>query len=521
MVMRPLLFLLTIPLAVGILFPLGALVGEAFSGTTSAGDVLGMLLSPPMLRAVGNTLWVGGLTALLSTVLGGILAYTMTLTKAPGRKALGWLFMAPLLAPSFMPAMGLVYLFGNYGLLFPTQLYGVPGLLAGGVLFTLPHTTLQLSLAFRTLDQRLLDAALLLGSDTGRRFRTVLLPHLRDAVVNALLIAFVLTVTDFGVPKLLGGNVPMLATEIYKYAIGLADFQRAALLSFWLMVPSLLAFGAYTLLSRRKEERGTPQPLRIEPNLGRDAFFGGLSWFIVAGMLASIAAVMLASFVQAWPYDRTWTLEAYSLTSLSYGIAPVVNSLGLAFSTALSGVLLAWVTSVLMTRHKEAVRPVGAFFHAAALLPMAVPGTILGLGFAMSLSGWEIFSGVWGNRLLVLFNTLVHLFTVGYLTLSTSLKALPATYEAAGLLLGRGYAYTTMRVLAPLCGRPLRETFAYFFSNALTTISALVFLYSPETITGAVAALQSLDAGYLASGAAMATIIFALNVAFRGLLIRN
>ncbi len=521
MVMRPLLFLLTIPLAVGILFPLGALVGEAFSGTTSAGDVLGMLLSPPMLRAVGNTLWVGGLTALLSTVLGGILAYTMTMTKAPGRKALGWLFMAPLLAPSFMPAMGLVYLFGNYGLLFPTQLYGVPGLLAGGVLFTLPHTTLQLSLAFRTLDQRLLDAALLLGSGTGRRFRTVLLPHLRDAVVNALLIAFVLTVTDFGVPKLLGGNVPMLATEIYKYAIGLADFQRAALLSFWLMVPSLLAFGAYTLLSRRKEERGTPQALRIEPNFGRDAFFGGLSWFIVAGMLASIGAVVLASFVQAWPYDRTWTLEAYSLTSLSYGIAPVVNSLGLAFSTALAGVLLAWVTSVLMTRHKEAVRPVGALFHATALLPMAVPGTILGLGFAMSLSGWEIFSGVWGNRLLVLFNTLVHLFTVGYLTLSTSLKTLPATYESAGLLLGRGYAYTTLRVLTPLCGRPLKETFAYFFSNALTTISALVFLYSPETITGAVAALQSLDAGYLASGAAMATIIFAVNVAFRGLFIRN
>ena len=83
MVMRPLLFLLTIPLAVGILFPLGALVGEAFSGTTPAGDVLSMLLSRPMLRAVGNTLWVGGLTALLSTVLGGILAYTMTMTKAP------------------------------------------------------------------------------------------------------------------------------------------------------------------------------------------------------------------------------------------------------------------------------------------------------------------------------------------------------------------------------------------------------------------------------------------------------
>ena len=201
MVMRGLLLLLTIPLAVGILFPLGALVGEAFSGTTPAGDVLGMLLSRPMLRAVGNTLWVGGLTALLSTILGGILAYTMTMTKAPGRKALGLLFMVPLLAPSFMPAMGLVYLFGNYGLLFPTSLYGVPGLLAGGVLFTLPHTTLQLSLAFRTLDQRLLDAALLLGSGAARRGGPVL-PFLnhgvrmqaeadRDGVVHPLHLRFV------------------------------------------------------------------------------------------------------------------------------------------------------------------------------------------------------------------------------------------------------------------------------------------------------------------------------------------
>ena len=521
MVMRLGLLLLTLPLATGIFLPLGALTREAFSSNTSLHDVVTLLFSTPMLRAVGNTLWVGALTALLSTLLGGILAYTMAMTRAPGRKALGWLFMAPLLAPSFMPAMGLVYLFGNYGVLFPTSLYGVPGLLAGGVLFTLPHTTLQLSLALRTLDQRLLDAALLLGSGSWRRLTSVVLPHVRDALVNALLIAFVLTVTDFGVPKLLGGNVPMLATEVYKYAIGLADFQRAALLSFWLMVPSLCAFGAYALLARRREERTAPQAIRLENNVCRDWGLGLLAWSIVLGMLATIGAVILASFVAAWPYDRTWTLEAYSSTSLSYGFAPIANSLSLALSVAVLGVFFTWCGSVLLTRHTERIRPLATLFHVSALLPMAVPGTILGLGFAMSFSGWELFSGVWGNRLLVLFNTLVHLFTVGYLTLSAALKTLPSSYEAAGLLLGRNYAYTTLRVLVPLCKKPMLETFAYFFSNALTTISALVFLYSPETITGAVAALQSLDAGYLASGAAMATIIFTINVAFRGLLIRN
>lgn len=518
--MRLLLLALTVPLALGIFLPLGSLLGEVFADGTTASEALTLLGSAPMLRAVGNTLWVGGLTALLSTFFGGILAYAMTLTNVPGKKWLGWLYMAPLLAPSFMPAMGLVYLFGNYGLLCSTSLYGVPGLLAGGVLFTLPHTTLQLSLAFRTLDQRLLDASALLGSGPWRRFTTVLLPHLRDAVVNALLIAFVLTVTDFGVPKLLGGNVPMLATEIYKYAIGLADFQRAALLSFWLMIPSLFAFGAYTILSRSKEERAAPQAVRIEAKPWRDGLFGLLAWGIVLGMLMTIGMVAVASFVAAWPYDRTWTLEAYSASSLSYGFAPIVNSLGLALGVATLGTLLTWIGSVLLTRHPAVVRPLGSFFHVSALLPMAVPGTILGLGFALIFPGWDIFSGVWGNRLLVLFNTLVHLFTVGYLTLSASLRTLPGTYEAVGLLLGRGYAYTTLRVLVPLCRKPLGETFAYFFSNALTTISALVFLYSPETITGAVAALQSLDAGYLASGAAMATLIFVINVLARGLFLK-
>lgn len=476
-------------------------------------------LDPHTLQALANTVGIGASVALISTVIGGIIAYTMTWTLAPGRKLLQWLYLAPLLAPSFMPAFGLIYLGGNYGILWQSNLYGYLGLILGGVIFTIPHTTLQLSLSLQRLAPNLIDASRILGANAWRRFYSIVLPHCKASIANAFLIAFVLTITDFGIPKLLGGNVPLLATEIYKYAIGLADFSEATILSLWLTIPSLIAFGIALRFSQQNTNQTVTAPT-LEKHTYRDWGLGCLAWGATLFSLSSIAIVVLASFIEFWPYKLTLSFDAYRIGEHTQGWAPFWHSLFLGGFVAVLGTGLAFLGALLCERYQTTLsRPMRFAYQILAFLPMAIPGTVLGLGYAIGMQGFSIFHGVIGSFLLIICNTTFHLYTVGHLTLTQAIKELNPHFENVGLLLQRSRLATTWNVIIPLLRKPLLETLGLLFSGALTAVSGLIFLYTPYNRTAAVSALLNLDSGYLAIGAAYATLIFLMNLGVRALLL--
>ena len=216
------LILLCLFLATGIVLPALRLLETLLSAD------LTQALSPYNQSALSNTLIIGLSVSICATILGFIVAYTISSTQAWGRSLLRVLFLAPIFAPSIMPAIGLIYLIGSNGLIFHTNLYGVMGVFLGALIFSIPHATLQALIALESLDQRLLDAAKSLKAGPLKRLFTVVLPHCKNGLLNALLVTFVLTVTDFGIPKLLAGNFPMLATEIYAQAVEQQNFGIAS-----------------------------------------------------------------------------------------------------------------------------------------------------------------------------------------------------------------------------------------------------------------------------------------------------
>lgn len=471
-------------------------------------------------NALLNTIGIGMLVAGISTIIGGAIAYAMTWTVTPGRKILQWLYLAPLLAPSFMPAFGLIYLGGNYGILWQSNLYGYLGLILGGVIFTIPHTTLQLSLSLQRLSPNLIDASRLLGANAWRRFYSIVLPHLKASIANAFLIAFVLTITDFGIPKLLGGNVPLLATEIYKYAIGLADFSEATILSLWLTIPSLIAFAVALRYSQQNAQQSITPPI-LEKNPLRDISFGCVAWGSVLFSLSSIFIVVVASFIEFWPYNLQFSLEAYKIGEHTQGWSPFFHSFILGILVAFLGTALTLLGALLCERYRDSLpSSLRITYQVLAFLPMAIPGTVLGLGYALGMQGFRLFYGVFGSFLLIICNTTFHLYTVGHLTLTQAIKDINPHYENVGLLLQRSYLSTTWHIIVPLLRKPLLETFGLLFSGALTAVSALIFIYNPFNRTAAVSALLNLDSGYLAIGAAYATLIFIMNLIVRALLLR-
>lgn len=489
-------------LVIGLVPPLANLALSVMTELTSLDDVM----TGYNVRACINTLWIGAAVSLTATATGFVVAFAMTATNAMGKCLLKALFLAPLFAPSIMPAIGLIYLIGSNGLILNTELYGALGVFLGGLVFALPHATLQIMVSLNMLDTRTLDAARSLGAGAWRRLMTVIAPHCRRGILNAILITFVLTITDFGVPKLLGGSFPVLATEIYAQAVGSQNFAVASFLSFWLLVPSLIAY--YFSSKLKQNNASANSKLLIRPNGKRDVLFSLAAWIIVGFEVSTIAVVIYGSFVTFWPYDMTLGLENYLFRNSTYGVDPWIHSLELAFGVAVLGTASAFVGAYLTQRLSGISQLLVKSYKILTALPLCIPGTVLGLGFALSFSGWPIFKGPVGSIAFLIFNTLIHLYTVAHLTTSQTLSQINSQYETVGRSLGVKTFTTVWRVVLPLSGLGLRETFCYLFASAMTTISAVVFLYTADSIVAAVAAIDMIDSGFISEGAAMSTLIF-------------
>lgn len=497
-------------LAAGLLWPLAELaILVADEGAGAAA-----FLTPYNLRAVGNTIAMGAAVALTATVLGFAVAYAITVTRTFGRGALKVLFLAPLFAPSIMPAIGLIYLVGSNGLLLNLDLYGPLGVFLAGLVFALPHTVMQLRLNLATLDVKLLAAARSLGAGPWRRFATVTLVHARAGLANAFMIAFILTITDFGVPKMLAGDFPMLATEIYALAVGEQNFAAAGLLSLGLLIPALLALQ----VTRRFSQRQTKAVFQIkdpDPSPVRDAVAGILAWCVVGAESLVIGVVIYGSFITFWPYETQLTLANYAFKNSAYGISPWLHSLIVSFAVAVLGTGLAWIGAYLTVRMPQMPGLLRTGYDKLALLPVCIPGTVLGLAWAMTFSGTALFSGALGSLLLVIANTTIHLWSVPHITAKAGLSAMNARYETVGETLGAKRLTTIARVIVPLSLAELCDIFSYLFASAVTTISAVVFLYTPSSIVAAVAAIDMIDSGFISEGAAMSCLIFVCALAVR------
>ena len=152
------------------------------------------------------------------------------------------------------------------------------------------------------------------------------------------------------------------------------------------------------------------------------------------------------------------------------------------------------------------------------MLPMAVPGLVLGLAYIFFFNQpANPLHGLYHTLTLLTLCTVVHFYTTGHLTAVTALKALDPEFESVSASMKVPFYKTFWRVTLPICTPALVDIARYFFINAMTTISAVVFLYSPETKLAAIAILNLDEAGEIGAAAAMAVLIAAANALATGL----
>jgi iron(III) transport system permease protein len=259
-------------------------------------------------------------------------------------------------------------------------------------------------------------------------------------------------------------------------------------------------------------------PYQAHPAKDRDRLMLLLCVFISTIMLAMLGMAVFASFASFWPYDLSPSLRHYTLGLVDGEVGEgFVNSLKMASGTAVFGTLLVFCTAYLMEKTKG-MNALRGPLQLLAVLPMAVPGLVLGLGYIFFFNmPRNPLHGLYQSMPLLTLCTIVHFYTTGHLTASTALKALDPEFESVSASLKVPFYKTFWRVTLPICTPAMVDIARYFFINAMTTISAVVFLYSPETKVASIAILNLDEAGDTGAAAAMAVLIGLISAVATGL----
>lgn len=474
--------------------------------------------NPNFVPMVGRSIGVATATALLVVPLAYLFAYGLQRTLAPAKSLWRAIALLPLLAPSLLPGIALIYLFGNQGLFkewMDGSIYGFWGILLGETFYTFPHALMILLSALSLADARLYDAAAAMGASSWKTFRSVTLPATRYGIFGAFCLVFTLTITDFGVPKIVGGAFNVLAVEAYKAVVGQQQFDRGALVGLLLLIPALLTFAVDGWLQRRQRSQMSSRAEVLIPRRQwqRDSLYTLIMVLISAALLLMIVVAIGASLVKLWPYNLQLTLMHYDFDNMDGGgWLAYWNSLWLALGTSIVGTIVIFTGAWLMEKTRSH-RLLNAVLRLLTFLPMAIPGLVLGLGFVFFFNHPDNpLNFLYGGMTILILCSVMHFYTSAHLTAVTALKQIDPEFEAASASLKVPLWRTYLRITLPLCLPAVLEIFRYLFVSAMTTVSAVIFLYSPNTVLAAIAVLNMDDAGDVGPAAAMSTLILLTSV---------
>ena len=442
-------------------------------------DVGKIFANPLVAQGIVNSLCVSLTATTIAVTLALLLAWCMQRTNVCGKGLFQILLLLPMLVPSISHGMGLVILFGANGKLtnllgLAGGIYGFWGIVLGSVMYAFPVAYLMLADVLQYEDYTPYEAAAVLGLGRMNVFTAVTLPYLRKPLVNVLFAIFTMIITDYGVPLMVGGRYKTLPVIMYEEVIGRLDFEQGSVFGLLLLLPAVAAFLIDMFCRTRGGGSYTNRQFSIKKSLLRDGLAFGILTAVSAGVIYPLISFVQLSVANRYPKDMSFTWHNITSTIDKGALTYLGNSVTIALVVGVIGMVVAFFCAYLTVR--MSVR--GAkFLHLMAIISLAVPGIVLGLAYVMFFKG----SFIYGTMAVLVLVNIIHFFSSPYLMMYNSLGKLNPNLEAVGATLGVSRLRMIKDVILPQVWSTLLEMFAYFFVNAMMTISAVAFLANAKT----------------------------------------
>lgn len=440
--------------------------------------------SKELLSSILNSFRVSLVSAVMTTFLAFIMAYTLYFTtiSVNAKKVFRLIVTLPMLLPTITYGFILIYVFGNQG--FITRLLGEPlfsiygfnGLLIGYVIYTLPAAFLLIANGMEYVDQRYVLVSILMKDSPIRRFYHTVLRPLYGAIAGAFVLSFILSFTDYGIPASIGGQYQVIATTLYQTMLGsIPDFSKGAVIAMVMLFPAIIAGLLLRKFERHTVSYRSAGNYETVSSTVKNRVFMIMSSLISLFIIGIFSTLIIVPFATAYPYDMSFTWKHFqNVLGMNELMRVYQNSLLVAFLSATIGIIVAFTAALISVRTNITSRGLVQWI---SILTNTVPGMVLGLAYLLLFND----SSLKGTFLILIICNLVHFFTTPYLMMKNALEKMDMSWEVTGALLGDTWLKTVWRVIIPNIRKTIIHVFSYYFTNALVTVSGVIFLVNTNT----------------------------------------
>ena len=511
-----------------ILYPLAILLVDSF--ITESGpslDVFSRVLAmPSFTKAITNTLAVGFLVSIVSALVGLLFAYVEVYVQLK-TKFMGGLVqvvsMLPVVSPPFVLSLSIIMLFGKSGLItryllgiYDNSVYGFWGIFVVQTLTFFPVCYMMLKGLLKNIDPSLEEAARDMGASRWKVFTSVTLPLIMPGLGNAFLVTFIESIADFANPMIIGGSYDTLATTIYLQITGAYDKQGAAAMAVVLLCITLLMFVVQKYVLEAKSTATLSGKASRQRMLITDAsvrlplatFCSVLAVFVVVMYLC----VPFGALFKTWGYDFSLTTKWFQQVFTKYhGFQAFRDSFLLSLVAAPITAILSMIISYLVVKRNFKSK---GFIEAVSMLAMAVPGTVLGVGYIRGFSGGlfhtGILQGLYGSAAVLIIVFIVRSLPTGTRSGISALRQIDKSIEESAYDMGAD-SFTVFRtVTLPLIKDSFFSGLVTAFVRSITAISAIILLVTPQFLLITVQINEFAEKGNYGIACAFATILIAI-----------
>ena len=486
-----------------------------------------VLTSPRLHRAFRNSLSLSTIVAVLTTAIGFAIAYGVNRKAVPWPRVVRYLALVPLVSPPVVIATASILLFGRNGAITKgllqetlgwinadeTNLYGWGGVILAQILGHIPAAFIVLDNVLTKQDGRIEEAAASQGASAWQVFSRVTLPMAQPGLVRSFVIVFMLIMTDFGNPLIIGKDIPVLAGILYDEMTGFQNTRLAAAMAVWMIVPALSIYVLIERLGRRKRYASAEgsAPELVMPLAARAALTI-IAFAVIGAMVLLYGSIVFASFVKIWRVDHAFTLAWYTgghvagFVSEQSGVSVVWESIKVAGIAAPIGGMLAVALAYLIERARP---PGGNLIGFTALMPAVLPGVIFGVGYIVTFNlpfGMKDLA-LTGTMGILVLNILFANIFIGYLAGRAVLQRYDAVTDEAAESLGASLWQRFAWVTLPIMRHALLLGTIYIFVHGLTTLSAIIFLVSPAHRLASEVIFDAAEKGHYGVASAISVVI--------------
>ena len=508
-----------------ILYPLAILLVDSFYGGNgfTLATFQKVMAMPTFRTAITNTLKVGFLVGILSTIVGLLFAYVEVYVKV-GR-VVGGLFkvvsMLPVVSPPFVLSLSMIMLFGKAGLItrfllgiYDNSVYGFWGIVIVQTLTFFPVCYMMLKGLLKNIDPSLEEAARDMGASRWKVFASVTLPLLLPGLGNAFLVTFIESIADFANPMIIGGSYDTLATTIYLQITGAYDKEGAAAMAIVLLSITLLMFAVQKYYLEAK----TAATLTGKASRGR-MLISDRSVTVPLTILCALAALFVVVMYLCVPIGALFPTWGYKFTPLTFkwfgqvftkykGFQAFRDSFVLSLIAAPITALLSMIISYLVVKRKFKAK---GFIEAVSMLAMAVPGTVLGVGYIRGFSSGVFrtgfLQGIYGSAVILIIVFVVRSLPTGTRSVISALRQIDKSIEESAYDMGADSFKVFMTVTLPLIKDSFLSGLVTAFVRSITAISAIILLVTPQFLLITVQINEFAEKGSYSIACAFATIL--------------